>query len=63
MIRASGLQPGIALHSQLKKKVVLLELRVPREERIQQQLIYKLAINEDLVAGLSGTDTPPDFSH
>lgn len=58
VIRASGLRPDIILHSQLMKKVVLLELTVPWEARIDQQHIFNLITFEDLVAGLSWNGYP-----
>lgn len=63
VVHASGMQPDIVLHSPLMKRVMLLEVMVPWESRIEWQHVFKLAKYEELAAGLRRDESPPDSSH
>ena len=49
VIKDSGLRPDIALSSESSKKIILVELTVPYESRIETQHLYKTAKYEDLL--------------
>ena len=47
-IKESGQRPDIVLYSEHLKKVIMVELTVPYESRIEHQHQYKMAKYEDL---------------
>ena len=52
IIRKTGLRPDIVLHSQKTKQILLIELTVPYESRIEEAHVYKTEKYADLVTGL-----------
>lgn len=64
LVSESGLQPNIVLNSLLMQHLVLLELTVPWESRIEDQHVFKLVKQENLVAKFlqeDGIDTLPEL--
>jgi hypothetical protein len=51
-VRRTGCRPDIVLHSASTKKLLLVELTVPCETRLEQQHVFKTANCEDLVGEL-----------
>ena len=52
MIRKSGLRPDIVLHSQTAKEIILIELTVPYESRIEAAHLFKTEKYADLAKSL-----------
>ena len=51
-IKESGQRPDIVLYSECLKKMIMVELTVPYESRIDRQHQYKLAKYQDLASQL-----------
>lgn len=56
VIRKTRLRPDIVLHSPTARQLIMVELTVPYESRIEEQHLYKLEKYSDLAASLRKTE-------